>query len=198
MPASIASIAFLTALFFCQPMKINAAGLPGSIQPPWLEGDEEQQAFQFETEGFYSRGKWKSPGMFPTELSAPPGARLCFPFALPVPTSASQSNPVLGTAATWECQINLGPPAALFGVTPVRSPWARSPVGPIPVPGAHSRAGGYRWLSCCLHRNPRGNWMRAPVSMRILNQSPGPSPGRHAWGYKDTVDHVTEELFLLL
>lgn len=95
-------------------MKTNDAGLPGSIQPSWLEGDVEQQAFRFETEGFYSRGKWKSPGMFPTELSAAAWSEASPFFALPVPTSASQSNPVLATAALWGCQINLGPPAALL------------------------------------------------------------------------------------
>lgn len=115
-------------------MKINGAGLPGSIQPPRLEGDAEQQAFQFETEGFYSRRKWKSPGMFPTELSATAWSEV-----LPVPTSASQSNPVLGTGAIWECRINS---CSTFGVTPVRAPWSRSPVGLIAIPGAHSCAGG--------------------------------------------------------
>lgn len=142
--------------------------------------------------GFIPAGSGNLQGCFP---QSSPGARLLLPFALPVPTSASQSNPVLGTAAIWECHINS---CSTFWVTPVRSPWGRSPVGLIPLPGAHSCAGGYRRLSCCLHRNPRGNWMRAPVSMRILNQSPSPDPGRHAWEYKDTVDHVTEELFLLL
>lgn len=113
MPASIANIAFLTALFFCQPMKINDAGLPGSIQPPWLEGDAEQQAFQFETEGFYSLGK--------VEISRDVSHRaLCRRLeresSLPVPTSASQSNPVLGTATVIrERPINSGPPGAVLG-----------------------------------------------------------------------------------
>lgn len=108
-------------------------------------------------------------GRFPQSSLPPPGARLCFSFALPVPTSASQSNPVLGSSGSAKLTRD---PLQHFGVTPVGSPWALSPVGLIQCRG----------LSCCPHRNPRGNWMRAPVSMRILNQSPSPNPGRHAWG----------------
>lgn len=136
---------------------------------------------------FSSLGKWKSPGMFPAELSA--AARSFpllsqFPPALPSPT---HGQPLSGGAKLTQDP----PPAALLG-----SP-SEVTVGPVP-PGAHSPARGYRRLSCCLHRNPRGNGMRALLSTRISKQSPSPDEGRHARGYKDTVDHVTEELFLLL
>ena len=33
-------------------MQTDDAGLPASIQPPWLEGHSEQQALEYETEGF--------------------------------------------------------------------------------------------------------------------------------------------------
>lgn len=131
MPASIANIAFLTALFFCQPMKINDAGLPGSIQPPWLEGDAEQQAFQFETEGFYSRGKWKSPGMFPTELSAAAWSERVL----------SQFPPVLPSLTQSLAQPLLSGSAELTG-DPLQQFWGDSsevtvgPWGSFPLPEA--------------------------------------------------------------